>query len=358
VNTVLLDRRDVGFGSTSASTALLQYEIDTPLHQLVDLVGQRDAVRSYELCRDAIYKLEKIVKEIGCECGFGRTESLFLAKTKKEIGLVEAEFVARVEAGFDVDYWPREKIKSESSLPYAAALLSKDAAQVDAYRLTHGLLAAAVKKGLRIYDRTTVMNYDPRGGSVRLSTDRKFSVRADDVVIATGYEAQQHFPEKVTDLHNTFAVVSEPLKSFPGWPGRRILWETKRPYFYLRTTEDNRALIGGADEEFQNPLRRAKLLAAKTKGLVKKFNELFPAIEFEPAYSWGGTFADTKDGLPFIGRSKKFPRAFFSLGYGGNGITYSVTASEIIRDLYFRRHSADARIFSFDRLVNRKTKPI
>ena len=29
-DTVVLDRRDIGGGSTSASTSLLQYEVDTP----------------------------------------------------------------------------------------------------------------------------------------------------------------------------------------------------------------------------------------------------------------------------------------------------------------------------------------
>lgn len=30
VDTVLVDKRDIGHGSTSASTSLLQYEVDTP----------------------------------------------------------------------------------------------------------------------------------------------------------------------------------------------------------------------------------------------------------------------------------------------------------------------------------------
>src|SRR4051794_21480358 len=38
VDALVLDKRDIGWGSTSASTALLQYEIDTPLHQLIELV--------------------------------------------------------------------------------------------------------------------------------------------------------------------------------------------------------------------------------------------------------------------------------------------------------------------------------
>jgi glycine/D-amino acid oxidase-like deaminating enzyme len=35
VETVLVDKRDVGAGSTAASTALLLYEIDTELHELL-----------------------------------------------------------------------------------------------------------------------------------------------------------------------------------------------------------------------------------------------------------------------------------------------------------------------------------
>ena len=32
-----------------------------------------------------------------------------------------------------------------------------------------------------------------------------------------------------------------------------LLWEAARPYFYLRTTEDGRLIMGGLDEPFRNP---------------------------------------------------------------------------------------------------------
>ena len=41
--------------------------------------------------------------------------------------------------------------------------------------------------------------------------------------------------------------------------------------------------------------------------------------------------------------------AFFALGYGGNGITFSVTAADILADLCLGRFNADARIFRLDR---------
>src|SRR5882757_2585846 len=56
----VFDRRHVGMGSTAASTAFLQYEIDTPLTRLSQLVGEQSAVKSYELCRKAIYDIGDI----------------------------------------------------------------------------------------------------------------------------------------------------------------------------------------------------------------------------------------------------------------------------------------------------------
>jgi glycine/D-amino acid oxidase-like deaminating enzyme len=61
---VIADRRHTGMGSTAANTALLQYEIDTPLYKLINMVGEKNAVRSYLLCRDAIYKLQAICRQL------------------------------------------------------------------------------------------------------------------------------------------------------------------------------------------------------------------------------------------------------------------------------------------------------
>jgi glycine/D-amino acid oxidase-like deaminating enzyme len=76
---------------------------------------------------------------------------------------------------------------------------------------------------------------------------------------------------------------------------------------------------------------------------------MFPGTELEVAYSWAGTFGSTKDGLAYIGQTAEWPHAYFALGYGGNGITYSVVAAEIIRDHFLGRPNPDADIFRFDR---------
>lgn len=72
VEVVLLDKRGVAVGSTSASTALIQYEIDVPLFKLIRMRGEKDAVRSYHLCLQAISRIEQVVRELGDPCRFIR----------------------------------------------------------------------------------------------------------------------------------------------------------------------------------------------------------------------------------------------------------------------------------------------
>ena len=64
VDTVLLDKRDVGTGSTAASTSLLQHEIDTELADLIGRVGEADAVRAYQLGIEAIDRVEELVMRL------------------------------------------------------------------------------------------------------------------------------------------------------------------------------------------------------------------------------------------------------------------------------------------------------
>ena len=49
LDTIVIDRRDVGWGSTAASTALLQYELDTSLADLTRDVGEERALSDLPL---------------------------------------------------------------------------------------------------------------------------------------------------------------------------------------------------------------------------------------------------------------------------------------------------------------------
>lgn len=95
--------------------------------------------------------------------------------------------------------------------------------------------------------------------------------------------------------------------------------------------------------------RRDRLMEKKNELILKKIKKLFPHLTIEVDFYWCGTFGETKDGLPYIGVHPEHPHTYFALGYGGNGITFSVIAAQIIRDLYMEKPSGREKIFAFNR---------
>ncbi|RZJ67561.1 MAG: FAD-binding oxidoreductase [Flavobacterium sp.] len=349
VKTVLIDARTIGLGSTCASTSLLQYEIDTPLHKLREMVGKDFADRSYHLCNNAITQLGKIAATHKCG-DFEFKDSLYFAAYKKDVSMIKKEFEARKNAGFNVEFLDDNRIRSEFGFDSPAGILSHHGAQLDVYLFSHELLQHKKQQQADIYDRTRVVKIKHHKNGVDLETENGCKVKCTKLVYATGYEVVDQIDENIVDLLSTYAIVSEQFnEKTEFWKRNALLWNTTDPYLYLRTTPDRRILVGGRDEEFSTPAKREKLLKRKAKQLTNDFKKLFPDIAFEMEFSWAGTFGATKDGLPYIGEYEKLPNSYFALGFGGNGITFSLVAAEIITDLMLGKENKDAEIFRFGR---------
>jgi glycine/D-amino acid oxidase-like deaminating enzyme len=117
----------------------------------------------------------------------------------------------------------------------------------------------------------------------------------------------------------------------------------------MRTTEDGRVIVGGEDASYRSPLRSNAEVGRKAAKLEKRFREMFLEIDMQPAYARAGTFGETKDGLAYIDNTPECRHCFFTLGFGGNGITYSVIAAEIIRAAIQGKTRPDAHLFRLGR---------
>jgi glycine/D-amino acid oxidase-like deaminating enzyme len=159
ISTVVLEADELAHGSTAATTALIQYEIDTHLVDLIDRVGHDHAVRSYRLCLEAVRGIGDLAAAPGDDCAWRSTRSLYLASRRRDAPVLERERLARRSAGIEVELLQEHDIRDRFSFRGPAALLSPVAGELDAYRLTHKLLAEAKTAGLRVYDRTRVTKY-------------------------------------------------------------------------------------------------------------------------------------------------------------------------------------------------------
>lgn len=346
----VFDKRTIGTGSTAASTAQLQYEIDLPLCKMAKIVGEDFASRAYHASLESIKDVGKVLKEAKVEADYKPLSSVWLASYKKDLKLLEEEFEIRQKHGLPVEYLNDEDVLKKQKIQAPGALKNKEAAQMDAYAAATGLLKYHLKKKeLELFSHTEIIKWKEEKNGYKLETNRGHTISCKYVIIATGFEAGQFLPKKVMNLLSTYALVSQPVHEEELWPERSLIWETKEPYFYMRTTIDNRIMIGGEDEDFQNPVKRDDLLREKINKLEKQFHKVYPKIPFVVDMAWCGTFSSTDDGLPYIGTWPGKKRMYFALGYGGNGITFSMIAAQIIANQLSGEKDERAEIFAFDR---------
>ncbi|SJZ97611.1 NAD(P)/FAD-dependent oxidoreductase [Sediminibacterium ginsengisoli] len=347
---IMLDKRHVAMGSTAASTSLLQYEIDTPLHELAAKVGLENALTSYRLCIEAIEGLGKLANSMNDNAGFSYRESFQFASYRKHVPDLRKELELRQKHRISsVEWLDAGDVKKQFGFEAPAGILSADGAEMDAYYFTHELIRLCREMGAEVFDNTTVTTLQHHKKGVTLITEDNARVECSYLVIACGYESEKYVPRKIQKNHSTYALVSEPVEKQYLWHRNALIWETAVPYTYLRTTPDNRILIGGRDDDFYNADRRNKAIKMKRKRLELIFARMFPGIPFKTDYAWAGTFCSTKDGLPYIGSIPERPRTYFALGFGGNGITFSYLAADIIAALIKKQQHEHAAVFSFNR---------
>ena len=346
----LVDKRQVAWGSTSASTALLQYEIDVELQALAKQFGIDDALLAYRSCEQAVKSVAAMARGLrGVDSRL--MQSLYFSSHWYHDRRVRREGELRKQHGFDVECLGNADLQSRFGLDAGVGLLSAVAAEVDPVQLARTILDQAQRKGVEIFERSEVtgITSTQRSASVTLANGKR--IRCKHLVIAAGYESERFLEQRVARNRSSYAFVTDPIEEGAGWLERCLVWESARPYLYARSTADHRLLIGGEDDAIDIPLKRDASVSRKAENLKHKFSGRFPKIPLNVAFAWAGTFAETMDGLPYFGPHDQYgPRVHFAMAYGGNGITYSAIGAEIIRDRLAGERHPCADLFSFSRL--------
>jgi glycine/D-amino acid oxidase-like deaminating enzyme len=326
----VLDRRPPLTGSTVASTALLQWEIDLPLTALADKIGMAKAKRAYLRSRSAVDDLKRVVAGERIVCGLKDKATLYLAGDAYGHRALETEAEARAAIGLESEYVGPAVLRERFGVDRTGAVVSQGSASADPARLAAGLLRRAQKAGATVYSRVEVMEAASDPDGVTLLTDAGHAVRAKSVVFCCGYEFPKGVPTPGAKVISTWAMASKPRQRCPVWLRETLVWEASDPYLYFRMGGDGRLIVGGEDEATPNAHAEPAKLKRKCETLVKKLHALLPGVEFEVDYSWAGAFGESATGLPSIAPVPDMDHAWAVMGFGGNGITYSVIASQVV----------------------------
>jgi glycine/D-amino acid oxidase-like deaminating enzyme len=351
VRVVVLDESRAGRGSTAASTALLLQEPDYNLAALSRLYTPAIARRLWQLSHDTTRSFISHLDRFDVDCDLKPRDSIYY--TLDGHAALRRDWRQRRRAGFGGSLLGASATQRIAGIAEATAIRTVGNARLNPVKACHGLLDAATRMGARVFEQSQVRRVRQVNGGVRLYCGNG-TVDASQVVIATGYATKYFRPLAGRfRMRRTYVIVTEPI---PSHVRRRIglndvmLWDTERPYHYVRWTDDRRLLLGGEDRPVRRGVRRGLQFADAVDELRGYFETQLPALkDVKIAGAWEGLFAMTPDGLPYIGRHRRYPRHLFALGYGGNGMSFSVLAAKILLEQWQGVSTPDHALLAFNR---------
>jgi glycine/D-amino acid oxidase-like deaminating enzyme len=343
---ILVDRRGPVKGSTPASTALVEYEIDTPLTHLARKIGKVPAERAWQRSQLALHALAARTRDLGIRCELERRDNLYLAGTLLNKQELEEEGEARRAAGIETTFLSRKVLKDRFGLSRSGALLGYDDLAVNPRAMAVGYLIAAIHRGAELFSPVEVIEIETGRSGIIAMTKSGPTIRCETIVYATGYEMPAFVPAHGHEIASTYAIATKPQPTRL-WPEQCFIWEASEPYLYVRTTADGRVICGGEDEDCPDAESRDALLSRKIAAIGRKLAKLLPAIDTRAQFAWAGSFGKSDTGLPTIGEVPAMKNCWAVLGYGGNGITYSRIAADVIQAALIGSRDASADLYQF-----------
>ncbi|RYG24214.1 MAG: FAD-binding oxidoreductase, partial [Burkholderiales bacterium] len=231
---VMIDRHAPTRGSTAASTAMLLWELDASLLEVEDRMGIAPAGRIAARCRSEVQRIGALVREFGIAADLRPRPSLYLAGDKLDAVDLKEEHRLRQQLGIEGAYLDEQGLAARGIVGQAA-LLYPGSAEADPVKLARGLMAVAVKRGAIIIAPAVATNYETTLNGVTIVTDKGDIIRAQNLVLASGYEMPDFVPAARHSLATSWALATAPTDAacMPG-PDGALIWEASDPYLYMR----------------------------------------------------------------------------------------------------------------------------
>lgn len=357
VSTVLLEEGRLGFGMTGRTIGLLRPDPAAEFRAAAAHYGLRDARTLWQATRRSGLDFLAALRRLGIRGDASPADAITfrrgLPDTEKSL---RREYEARRAAGLEVAWLSGAGLGRETAIDSGVAgIRTRDGAQMDPYRATLGLAAAARSRGAQIFEQTTATRIRAGRKRVQIRTPNG-ALTAEAVVIATQYPPadlkglRRHFSQQ-----RAYCVKTEPLPAaMRKAVGRRAasLEDLEHPAHTLRWLKDDSVMISGSAQPEIPVQSRRKALEQRTWQLMYELSLMYPAVSgLQPVSSWDLPIARTLDGLPYLGTHRNYPRHLFALGIDPHRLGYCwLGARLLLRQFQGAPEKADAP-FGFARVL-------
>lgn len=316
ISYALIEANEIARGVSGHTTAKLTVQHGMIYDRLIRTFGAEKARMYAQANSEALARFRQLCAQIDCD--FEMKDNYVYATDRRV--MLEREWEAMVRVGLNADYVDSLPLP----LPVTGAVRLRDQAQFHPLKF-----AAALSRGLNIYEHTAAQAYDGRS----VVTDRG-RITAKKIIVAT------HFP--LFNKHGSYFLKLYQDRSYVlalegAQQAEGMYVDAQADGLSFRDHGDLLLLTGGA--------HRTGRQGAGWQALHAFAAKHYPGAKVTAR--WATQDCMTLDGVPYIGPySKRTPDLFVAAGFNKWGMTSSMAAAALLCDLVQGKKNDYAPLFS------------
>jgi glycine/D-amino acid oxidase-like deaminating enzyme len=357
IDVVVLDAGLAGHGPSGRNGGFVSTLWDD-LPILRDRLGDARALEVARASERGVRGIGEWCEREGVDAWYRAAPTLVVATTEGQLGASDdaVEACAALRVPEEIHAIDARALRDRCDAGFLGGAIVRTSATVHPARLSLGLRAKALERGVRLHERTPVSRLT--ADAVAVTPGGR--VRARAAVLAVN-SATVGFPGFRLSLAvaSSHLVITEPVPDVIeelGWTGGEPIADGRTLLHYLRTTRDGRIAFGWGGGRMGFAARRGGRLEVDPDAVRTARDDLlrfFPQLRGRRiAHAWGGPIDVSPTHLPIFGSRGRVHHGF---GFTGNGVGPAYLGGEILARLALDRRDELTRLALVD--PDRKLMP-
>lgn len=359
MSVAVLEGEVIGYGASgrNGGFSMTLFGLEPAITKL--FFGQQRTMEAHRYMERSVDYVDALVKEHQMQSDYWFPGFLRAATTPGFLKRIQHDLKILSDLGIGgIEWIDADKLRAEVDSPlFLGAWWEPRCGLLNPAKHVRELKRVAQAAGAQVYEYTPVSDIR-REARFTLRTPEG-SVTADKIVIAAN--AWSHLIGPVASKQVpvfTHMVVTEPLTPEQlgtiGWKNRQGIEDARNLVHYFRLTADNRLAIGGSDVTLAYGSDMARDLSNRIFGdLERDVVRIFPGLRgVRFTHRWGGPVSVPTQMVPAMGQLGD-PRALYSLGCMGHGVSLTHLNGNTLADLVCERKTELTDVW----FVNRKVFP-
>ncbi|NLM21052.1 MAG: FAD-dependent oxidoreductase [Peptococcaceae bacterium] len=320
----VLEAGRIAKATTGHTTAKITSQHNLIYDKLIRQKG-KELARQYATANErAIQEIKKIADENNIECDYIPQEAYIYTQQDKYIEQIEAETQAALSLGIKAHFLEEIPVP----LKIKAALRFDDQAQFHPRKFLLPLASTICGNNSQIYENSRVVDLE-ESLNYTLTTDQGKKVTAQKVIIAShypfynksGFYFARIYPER------SYIIAIQAQEKYPG--GMYINAEEPPRSLRCQDTVNGQLILVVGDN---HKTGQGEDTSLHYQALTEFAHETFTVKNIP--FRWSTQDCMTLDGLPYVGQyTTDTPDLYVATGFGKWGMTNSMSAAMILRDL-------------------------